>query len=160
MLERPTSACTPLWRKIQAQTAWKRAAAAEAQRIAEQERIRDLERAKRDEKRQKERETREYWREVREILGISHLSTRCTALRAESILYAILWHYNITYEAFFADTRKQSEAKPRWHCMYLLKLHFGWSTTQIGKFVHRHHSTVVHGLKRWNEIQEQEAQGQ
>ena len=41
--------------------------------------------------------------------------------------------------------------RARWHVMTILR-EWGRSTTQIGRMLNMDHTTVVHGLRRWGEI--------
>ena len=49
-------------------------------------------------------------------------------------------------------SRDMSLVRRRWHVMALLRAN-GATHVQIGRLLNRDHTTVIHGLRRWAELQ-------
>lgn len=61
----------------------------------------------------------------------------------------ILVAYDTPWLAIVGRSRFKSRQPPKRAIIWMLHLR-GWSTPQIGRFIHRDHTTVVHSLQRTN----------
>jgi len=51
--------------------------------------------------------------------------------------------------------RDRKTARKRWHVMAILR-EWGRSSPQIGRLLNRDHTTVLHGIARWQKLQSQD----
>jgi chromosomal replication initiator protein len=80
-------------------------------------------------------------------------------ITVEEIQRKVSEHYNIRLSDMIGPKRMRSYARPRQVAMYLSKLLTSRSLPEIGRrFGGRDHTTVMHGVKRIEDLQIQDGQ--
>ena len=75
------------------------------------------------------------------------------SVNVESIQNLVAAHFNLNIAELLSPRRSRSLARPRQIAMYLAKLHTSNSLPDIGrKFSNRDHTTVIHAVKKINEL--------
>ena len=75
------------------------------------------------------------------------------SLNVESIQKLVASHFNLSMHELLSPRRSRSLARPRQIAMYLAKQHTTNSLPDIGrKFSNRDHTTVIHAVKKINEL--------
>lgn len=64
------------------------------------------------------------------------------------VIWQVELHFDITLGDLWKQDRSQPLALRRMICYYLLRRRSGLTYPEIGKLMHRHHSTVIHGVQR------------
>jgi chromosomal replication initiator protein len=68
---------------------------------------------------------------------------------AQQLLASVADHFKVSVKALQSPSRKRSLVRKRQIAMYLIRRGTPLSLLQIGRmFGHRHHTTVLHGLRR------------
>ena len=74
-------------------------------------------------------------------------------MNVESIQNLVAAHFNLNIQELLSPRRLRSLARPRQIAMYLAKQHTTNSLPDIGrKFSNRDHTTVIHAVKKINEL--------
>lgn len=71
--------------------------------------------------------------------------------RFAKILLPVLREYNIPFEELSSNRRFQKYQIPRFR-MYAMLRDAGYSLNEIGGIFNRDHTTILHGIRRWREI--------
>jgi chromosomal replication initiator protein len=75
------------------------------------------------------------------------------SINVESIQNLVASHFNLNIQELLSPRRSRSLARPRQIAMYLAKQHTTNSLPDIGrKFSNRDHTTVIHAVKKINEL--------
>jgi chromosomal replication initiator protein len=75
------------------------------------------------------------------------------SITVESIQNLVATHFNLNLQEMLSPRRSRSLARPRQIAMYLAKQHTTNSLPDIGrKFSNRDHTTVIHAVKKINEL--------
>ena len=82
-----------------------------------------------------------------------YINSNNKSLTVESIQNLVASHFNLNIEELLSPRRSRSLARPRQIAMYLAKQHTSNSLPDIGrKFSNRDHTTVIHAVKKINEL--------
>jgi chromosomal replication initiation ATPase DnaA len=78
--------------------------------------------------------------------------------RRSALLAHVAKIHGVTVAEIMAPThhigaRVPKVAHARFHAMALMQTRFGDSLSQIGRFFGRDHTTVMHGIVRWRELE-------
>jgi len=60
--------------------------------------------------------------------------------------------HNISYRELISERQHKNLAYARFEAMYRMQRELEMSFPAIGRRLHRHYSTVIHGVKRWEEM--------
>ena len=75
------------------------------------------------------------------------------SINVESIQNLVASHFNLNIKEMLSARRSRSLARPRQIAMYLAKQHTTNSLPDIGrKFSNRDHTTVIHAVKKIDEL--------
>ena len=81
------------------------------------------------------------------------ISCKNQSINVESIQNLVASHYNLNIKEMLSSRRSRSLARPRQIAMYLAKQHTTNSLPDIGrKFSNRDHTTVIHAVKKIDEL--------
>ncbi len=79
---------------------------------------------------------------LRPSFGLTPVDRRTRWLRA------ICEHHGVTWEDVIGECRAQHLVTARWACAVFLRDDWGMSYTQVGKLMHRDHSTIIYSIRR------------
>jgi chromosomal replication initiator protein len=81
------------------------------------------------------------------------INCKTQSINVESIQNLVASHYNLNIKEMLSARRSRSLARPRQIAMYLAKQHTTNSLPDIGrKFSNRDHTTVIHAVKKIDEL--------
>ena len=81
------------------------------------------------------------------------INSNSKSINVESIQNMVASHFNLNIQELLSQRRSRSLARPRQIAMYLAKLYTTNSLPDIGrKFSNRDHTTVIHAVKKINEL--------
>ena len=81
------------------------------------------------------------------------INCKSKSINVESIQNLVATHYNLNIKEMLSPRRSRSLARPRQIAMYLAKQHTTNSLPDIGrKFSNRDHTTVIHAVKKIDEL--------
>ena len=81
------------------------------------------------------------------------INSKNNSLSVESIQNLVASHFNLNIQELLSPRRSRSLARPRQIAMYLAKQYTTNSLPDIGrKFSNRDHTTVIHAVKKINEL--------
>jgi len=66
---------------------------------------------------------------------------------AQKIVHEVSRITEVPVLTIYGKSRKRNTVISRYLCFWHLRDKLGWSTTEIGHFMRRDHSTVIHGLR-------------
>ena len=69
---------------------------------------------------------------------------------APSVIHAVAVAHGISVADMTGHRRFMRLARPRHEAMYLLR-QMGMTLKEIGMFLNRDHSTIIYGIRRWEE---------
>jgi chromosomal replication initiation ATPase DnaA len=71
---------------------------------------------------------------------------------AHQIIFAVAEYYDVPLRRLLSETRTNRVARARWVAMYLLRKTTAMSLEEIGCAFARDHTTVIHGVRRTEEM--------
>lgn len=71
---------------------------------------------------------------------------------AEKIIERICDYYGVDVERILASTRIQPIAQIRHICMFIVKEKTGMTVVSIGKYFNRDHTSILHAIKRVQDL--------
>ena len=81
------------------------------------------------------------------------INSNSKSINVESIQNTVASYFNLNIQEMLSARRSRSLARPRQIAMYLAKQHTTNSLPDIGrKFSNRDHTTVIHAVKKINEL--------
>ena len=66
---------------------------------------------------------------------------------ARQIIKAVSEAYTVPEGVLLGKDRTRWASRPRWHAMYLIRLHCKWAAHRIGKLFNKDHTSVLYALK-------------
>lgn len=60
--------------------------------------------------------------------------------------------FSITEAELLSTSRRRDVVNARFACLFFVKEKTGWTITRVGKLFNRHHASVVHAMKKIEDI--------
>lgn len=88
---------------------------------------------------------------ILELYDRSHWRTSESKVSSEEVLRAVAYHYRISVAHILGKSRTKEHTEARHMAMYLMSEVLEMSSSEIGKHLHKDHSTVLYAIKRMEE---------
>ena len=80
------------------------------------------------------------------LAALTDDEVRWPVANAKRLVAAVAAEHGVTVNDIMGECRTKGIVEARWEAMRAVKKETGWSTTRIGAFFHRDHTTVMHAL--------------
>ena len=71
---------------------------------------------------------------------------------AHGIVVTVAGQHGVTVQEMLSHRKDRQLCKARWEAMHRIRKETALSLPQIAHIFRRHHTTIMHGIRRWEEI--------